>query len=134
MHDTYIMKGGNFGKSSFVNSQKWFVFNDALNPWSIIWKVVWLIDNDSVASVIWSYHDVWSEGWFKDLVNFTSASEEEKIDIFAPQVSTHAHENFYPEVESFTKNDDKYGWVKYWWMSFNLPKFSSATILLYAVC
>jgi len=34
---------------------------------------------------------------------------------------------FYPEVESFTKNGYKFGWVKYWWMTFNLPnlpKFS----------
>jgi len=44
-----------------------------------------------------------------------------KIDIFAPefapQVSTHTCANFYPflsEVESFTKNGDKFGWVKYW--------------------
>jgi len=41
-----------------------------------------------------------------------------KIDIFAPeftpQVSTHAPANFYPEVESFTKNGDVFHWVKYW--------------------
>jgi len=41
----------------------------------------------------------------KDLVNFTSASGDRKIDIFAPQVSTHAHANFYPEVKSFTKKE-----------------------------
>jgi len=40
----------------------------------------------------------------KNLVNFASASGDGKINIFAPQVSTHAHANFfYPEVESFTK-------------------------------
>jgi len=30
MLDTCITAGGNFGKSSFVNLLKWFVFNDAL--------------------------------------------------------------------------------------------------------
>jgi len=51
----------------------------------------------------------------KDLVNFASASGDGKIDVFSPQTSTHTHEkNFYPEVECFTKNGDKFGWVKYW--------------------
>jgi len=70
-----------------------------------------------------------------DLVNFVSASGDRKIDILAHQVLTHV-QNFYPEVESFTKNGDKFGWVKYLQMTFNLPnspKFSPATILHYTV-
>jgi len=43
-------------------------------------------------------------------------------------------QTFYPEVESFTKNKDKFGWVKYWRMTFNSPKFSPMTILHYTVC
>ena len=38
--------------------------------------------------------------------NFTSAYGDIptfKIDIFIPQVSTHACVNFYPEIKSFTK-------------------------------
>jgi len=45
-------------------------------------------------------------------------------------------QTFYLEVESFIKNEDKFGWVKYWPMTFNLPnspKFSPATILHYTV-
>jgi len=42
-------------------------------------------------------------------------------------------QTFYLEVESFTKNGDKFGWVKYWRMTFNSPKFSPATILHYTV-
>jgi len=48
---------------------------------------------------------------------------------------THVH-TFYPEVKRFTKNGDKFGWVKYWRMTFNLPnspKFSPATILHYTL-
>jgi len=46
-------------------------------------------------------------------------------------------QTFYPEVESFTKYGDKFGWVKYWQMTFNSPnssKFSPTTILRYTVC
>jgi len=46
---------------------------------------------------------------------------------------THARAIFYTEVTSFTKNGDKFGWVKYWQMTFNSPKFSRATILRYTV-
>jgi len=38
--------------------------------------------------------------------NFASANGDIptfKIDIFTPQVSTHARVNFYPEIKSFTK-------------------------------
>jgi len=45
-------------------------------------------------------------------------------------------QTFYPQVKSFTKNGDKFGWVKYWQMTFNspnLPKFSPARILRYTV-
>jgi len=42
-------------------------------------------------------------------------------------------QTFYPEVEIFTKNGDKFGWVKYWQMTFNLPKFSPTRILHYMV-
>jgi len=48
---------------------------------------------------------------------------------------THVH-TFYPEVESFTKNGDKFDWVKYRQMTFNSPnltKFSPTTILRYMV-
>jgi len=48
----------------------------------------------------------------KDLVNFASASGDGKINIFAPQDSIHACVKFYLEVESFTNNEDKFGWVK----------------------
>jgi len=42
---------------------------------------------------------------------------------------------FYREVASFTKNGDKFGWVKYWRITFSSPnsKFSPATILRYTV-
>jgi len=43
-------------------------------------------------------------------------------------------QTFYLEVESFTKNGDKFGWVKYWRMTFNSPKFSPTRILRYMVC
>jgi len=55
---------------------------------------------------------------------------------FAPPISTHARAFFYREVASFTKNGDKFGWVKYWRMTFtspNSPKFSPATIFRYTV-
>jgi len=45
-------------------------------------------------------------------------------------------QTFYSEVKSFTKNGDKFGWVKYWRMTFNssnTPKFSPARILHYTV-
>jgi len=51
--------------------------------------------------------------FLKDLVNFTSASAsgDGKIVIFVPRPSrlllTHM-QIFYPEVESFTKNGDKF--------------------------
>jgi len=51
-------------------------------------------------------------------------------------MSTYACANFYPEVKSFTKNGDKFGWVKYLQMPFNLPnlpKFSPTTIFHYTV-
>jgi len=60
----------------------------------------------------------------KNLVSFASASGDGKIVIFAPQVSTHARAKFNLKVESFTKNGDKFGWVKYWQMTFNLPNSS----------
>ena len=63
----------------------------------------------------------------------SSASGDRKIDIFAPKVSTHAHVKFYPEVERFTTNGDKFGWAKYWRMKFNSPKFSPTTLLHYTV-
>jgi len=45
-------------------------------------------------------------------------------------------QTFYTEVKNFTKNGDKFGWVKYWQMTFNSPnspKFSPTTILCYTV-
>jgi len=45
-------------------------------------------------------------------------------------------QTFYKEVKNFTKNEDKFGWVKYWRMTFNSPNspnFSPATILRYTV-
>ena len=45
-------------------------------------------------------------------------------------------QTFHLEVENFTKNGDKFGWVKYWQMTFNLPnspKFSPTRILCYMV-
>jgi len=44
-----------------------------------------------VASVIQGYHEY--KG-LKDLVNFASSSGDEKIDIFIPQVFTHAWAKF----------------------------------------
>jgi len=70
----------------------------------------------------------------KDQVNFASASEDGKIVIFIPQVSTHARAKFLPRSREFYNNGDKLGWIKYWLMTFNLPnspKFSLATILRY---
>jgi len=63
-----------------------------------------------------------------------------KIDIFtpkfAPLISTHALANFLSESREFYKNGDKFGWEKYWQMTFNspnAPKFFPATILRYMV-
>jgi len=77
----------------------------------------------------------WPEG-----SNLASASARGqryfKIDIFT--LSSHLRsllthmKTFYLEVKCFTKNGDKFCWVKYWQMTFNspnLPKFSPATIL-----
>ena len=82
------------------------------------------------------YKDSWFEG-----SNFASASARVqryfKIDSFtpefAPPISTPAYETFYPEVK-FNKYGDKFGWVKYWQMTLNSPKFSIATILCYTPC
>jgi len=52
---------------------------------------------------------------------------------FIPPISTHACANFLFRSREFYKNGDKFGWVKYWQMTFNLPKFSPATILYYTV-
>jgi len=56
---------------------------------------------------------------------------------FAPPISTHTCPNFLFGSREFYKiNGDKFGWVKYWQMAFNLPnspKFSPATILHYTV-
>jgi len=56
---------------------------------------------------------------------------------FAPPISQYSRTcNFYRKVASFTKNGNKFGWVKYWRMTFNSPnspKFSPATILRYTV-
>jgi len=72
----------------------------------------------------------------KYLVNFACASGDGKIDIFIPQVSTHTCAKFLSKSQEFYKNGDKFGWVKYWRITFNLPnslKFSPTTILLYTV-
>ena len=91
-----------------------------------------VIYNDLVASVVQGYKDVWSEGWFKDLVNLASASRVKRlISLHLRPLLMHV-KIFYLEVES-CKNGDKFGWVKYWWMTFNLPKISSATILHYTI-
>jgi len=42
-------------------------------------------------------------------------------------------QTFYPEVESFTKNGDKFGWVKYWRMTFDSPSFPRHNFALYGV-
>jgi len=39
----------------------------------------------------------------KDLVNFVSASGDRKINIFAPQFSTHAHAKFLSGNQEFYK-------------------------------
>ena len=95
-----------------------------------------------VESILQGYHkykDNWLEG-----SNFALVSAEGqryfKIDIcapeFTPQVSTHAHVNFLSGSREFYKNGGKFGWIKYWQMTFNSPnspKFSPATILRYTV-
>jgi len=74
----------------------------------------------------------------KDLVNFAAASAsgtKRLSSLHLRSLLTHL-QNFYPKVESFTKNGDKFGWVKYWQMTFNSPnlqKFSPTTILCYTV-
>jgi len=73
-----------------------------------------------VESVYRGYHeykDSYPEG-----SNFASASARGRryfeIDSFAPEfalpISTYACANFYLKVQSFMKNGDKFGWVKYW--------------------
>jgi len=64
----------------------------------------------------------------RDISRLTSSHLSSHIRSLLMHVQT-----FYPEVKSFTKNGDKFGWVKYWQMTFNLPKFSPATILCYTV-
>jgi len=93
-----------------------------------------------VESVLWGYYK-YKDNWLEES-NFASASARGqryfKIDIFAPkfapQISIHVHANIYPEVKSFLINGDKFGWVKYWRITFNslnVPKFSLVTILCY---
>jgi len=83
-----------------------------------------------VASAVQGYHenkDVCFEG-----SDIASASGDRKIDVFACQVSTHAHANFLSRSQEFCKkNGDKFGWVKYWQMIFDSPKISPTTILHY---
>jgi len=72
----------------------------------------------------------------KDLVNFASDSRDGKIEVFIPQVSIYTRAKFLSRSREFTKNGDKFGWVKYWQMAFdsqNLPKFFPTTILHYTV-
>jgi len=87
----------------------------------------------SVASVrgYLEYEDAWSEGFIS-----ASASGDGKIVIFTPQVSTHTCAKFLSRSREFYKNGDKFGWVKYWQMTFNSPnspKSSPTTILHYMV-
>jgi len=69
----------------------------------------------------------------KDLVNFAAVSAlgDGKIVIFVPQVVTHTRAKFLSGSQEFYKNGDKFGWVKYWQTTCNLPKFSLTTILHY---
>jgi len=76
-----------------------------------------------------SYHK-YKDNWLEES-NFASASARRwryyKIDIFtpefAPQVLLTHVQTFCLEVESFTKNGDKFSWVNYWQMTFNSPSF-----------
>jgi len=44
-----------------------------------------------------------------DISRFTSSHPSSQLQSLLIHVQT-----FYPEVKSFTKNGDKFGWVKYW--------------------
>ena len=48
-------------------------------------------------------------------------------------VVMHVQANFLSGSRGFYKNIDKFGWVKYWQMIYNSPKFSPARILRYTV-
>jgi len=72
-----------------------------------------------VESVLQGYHeykDNWPEGSFllllqlgdEDISRLTSLHPSLHLRSLLMHVQT-----FYPEVESFTKNGDKFGWVKY---------------------
>jgi len=64
--------------------------------------------------------------WDEDISRLTSFYPSSHLQSLLTHVQT-----FNPEVESFIKHGDKFGWVKYWQMTFNLPnspKFSPATI------
>jgi len=63
-----------------------------------------------------------------DISRLTSSHPSSHLQFLLTHVPT-----FYLEVKSFTKNGDKFGWVKYWQMTFNSPKFSPTGILRYTV-
>jgi len=68
----------------------------------------------------------------KVLINFASASGNGKINIFAPQVSTNARAKFLSKVESFIKNEDRFGWVKFQFSKLKvIPRHN---FLLYGIC
>jgi len=48
-------------------------------------------------------------------------------------LSTHAHAKILFGSQEFYKKGDKFDWVKYWQMTFDLPKFSPTTILCYMI-
>jgi len=45
------------------------------------------------------------------------------LSLYLRSLLTHV-QTIYPEVKCFTKNGDKFGWIKYWQMTFNSAKFS----------
>jgi len=91
----------------------------------------------SVETVLRGYHE-YKDSW-PERLNFTSASDRGqryfKIYIFtpefAPSFSTHVHANFLSGSWEFYENGDKFGWIKYWWMT--IAKVFPARILRYTV-
>jgi len=126
-------------------------FQWCTNSRLIIWKVTWLIFN---VNIFGRKCPLRHRGMFEVIMNIKIIGLKDQI-LLSLQLKdgdisrlTSSHpslhlrfllmhmQTFYPEVASFTKNGDKFGWVKYWRMTFNFPnspKFSSATFLHYMV-
>jgi len=138
MLDNCIMAGGKLWRIIFCLLTKMVCVQWCTNLWSIIWKAVLLImmHRLSVASIIWGYHEykyVWSEGSGKFCFYFRG---QKNFRLCTSGLYSYTCQIFIWKLRVLQKNGDKFGWVKYWQMTFHSPnslKFSTATILCYTV-